>query len=67
MVEDARLRIELPIRTLVHKMVGKHDQVVAEPFGSLRVGAILCRFQTAKLNSKFHWYLTKVRDLSQLR
>ena len=55
MVEGPRLHIELPIRTLIHQMVGKNDQVVAERLRGLRVRAILCRFQTAKLNSKFHW------------
>ena len=67
MIEGPRLHIELPIRTLVYQMVGKNDQVVAERLRGLRVSAILCGFQTAKLNSELHWYLAKDRDLSRLR
>ncbi len=59
MVEGPRLHIELPIRTLVHQMVGENDQVVAERLRGLRMRAILCGFKPAKLNSKFHWYLAK--------
>ena len=59
MVEGARLHIELLVRTFVHEMVGKNNQVVAERLRGLSVRAILCRFETAKLNSEFHWYLAR--------
>ena len=67
MVEGARLHVELPIRTFVHQMVGEDDQVVAERLRGLRMRAILSWFQTAKLNSKFHWSLVQSAELIRLR
>src|SRR5258708_7718398 len=55
MIEGPRLNIELLVRTFVHEMVGENNQAVAERLRGLGVGAILGRFQAAKLNSKFHF------------